>query len=89
MVKPNDKISVEKLEGDSGSAIAFDKVLLTVDGDKVEIGVPFITGKKVEGKVLKQARDRKILVMKYKNKTRYRRKRGHRQHYTEVEIVKV
>ena len=89
IVKPNDKISVEKLEGDSGSAIVFDKVLLVVDGDKVEIGVPFITGKKVEGKVLKQARDRKILVMKYKNKTRYRRKRGHRQHFTEVEITKV
>ena len=89
IVKPKDKIQVEKLEVKEGGNVTFDNVLLVVDQDKVEIGKPQVTGAKVEGKVLKQARARKVLVMKYHNKTRYRRKKGHRQHFTEVEITKI
>ena len=89
IVKAGDKIQVEKLEGKAGDKVVFDNVLLVADGDKVEVGKPQVKGATVEGKVLKQARARKVLVMKYHNKTRYRRKKGHRQHFTEVEIVKV
>ncbi|PIR97167.1 MAG: 50S ribosomal protein L21 [Candidatus Doudnabacteria bacterium CG10_big_fil_rev_8_21_14_0_10_41_10] len=89
IVKTGDKIQVEKLEGKAGDKVAFDNVLLVADGDKVEVGKPRVKGATVEGKVLKQARARKVLVMKYHNKTRYRRKKGHRQHFTEVEIVKI
>ena len=84
LVSPKDKIRVEKLAGDG--EIAFDKVLL-VSGDKdVKIGNPFVSGAKVMGKVLRQARDKKIRILKYHSKTRYRRRKGHRQEFTEVEI---
>lgn len=89
MVKPNDKISIDKIAGEVGAPVVFDKVLLTADGDKVEIGKPYLQGIKVEGKVLEQGRADKILVMKYRAKTRYRRKKGHRQHFTKVEITKI
>ncbi len=88
-VSPGQKIKVEKLDAEAGANFVFDKVLLRADGDKVEIGTPHVAGAKVETKVLRQARERKKIVFKYHSKTRYRKKRGHRQHYTEVEIVKV
>jgi|SRR3989338_9080273 len=87
LVSPKDKIRVEKLAGDG--EIAFDKVLL-VSGDKdVKIGNPFVSGAKVMGKVLRQARDKKIRILKYHSKTRYRRRKGHRQEFTEVEITSI
>ena len=89
IVKPQDKLKVEKLFGKEGENFAFDEVLLVADGDKLEVGKPTLSGKKVEAKILRQARAKKVLVMKYKHKTRYRRKAGHRQQYTEVEITKV
>ena len=84
LVKAGDKIQVEKLEAEQGKAITFDKVLFA-DGT---VGKPFIAGASVQGKVLKQARSRKVHVLKYKAKSKYRRKIGARQHYTEVEITK-
>ena len=88
-VSPGDKLKVEKLEAAEGEAVNFDKVLLTADGEKVAVGSPYISGAIVEGKVVRQARNKKIIVFKYSSKTRYRKKKGHRQFYTEVEIVKV
>ena len=70
-------------------AVNFDKVLLVGDGDRAEIGKPYVAGATVAGKILRQGRDKKVLVMKYHSKTRYRRKRGHRQSFTEVEITNV
>lgn len=84
LVKPGDKIQVEKLEGKAGDAIKFDKVLFAND----QVGKPLVSGVVVEGKITKQARSAKIHVLKYKAKSKYRRKIGHRQHYTEVEITK-
>lgn len=89
IVKPQDKIEIEKLPGEIGDSISFDQVLLVADGDKIEVGKPILGSVKVEAKILDQARAKKILIMKYKNKTRYRRKAGHRQKYTKVEIVKI
>jgi len=81
----------EKLPGEVGDKIEFDQVLLKSDdkGSKLEIGKPFLKDAKVEAEILEQARDKKVIVVKYKRKTRYRRKAGHRQHFTKVKINKV
>ena len=83
------KLKVEKLIAEESAVFSFDRVLLRADGDKVEIGTPYVSGVEVEGKVLRQARDKKKIVFRYHSKTRYRKKKGHRQHFTEVEILKV
>jgi large subunit ribosomal protein L21 len=89
LVSKGDKIQVEKLAGEAGEAVTFDKVLFTGDDKSYQVGKPEVKGATVEGKILKQARARKIHVLKYKAKSKYRRKQGHRQNYTEVEITKV
>ena len=88
LVSKGDKIQIEKLAGEAGSVIKFDKVLFTAEGNDFKLGKPTVTGAIVEGKVLKQARGAKVHVLKYKAKSKYRRKIGARQHYTEVEITK-
>ncbi|MEK7481881.1 MAG: 50S ribosomal protein L21 [Patescibacteria group bacterium] len=85
-VSPGQKIKIEKLSAKEGDNFIFDKVLLSVDGENVKIGAPYVEGAKVEGKILRQARDKKKIVFKYHSKTRYRKKKGHRQHFTEVLI---
>ncbi|MDP4001100.1 MAG: 50S ribosomal protein L21 [bacterium] len=89
LVSPDEKIIIEKLDALAGDSVVFDKVLLTVDGDKVKVGKPYVTGSKVTGKVLTQQRGKKLVVFKYKAKSRYRRKQGHRQSETIVQIEKI
>ncbi|MDY2986267.1 MAG: 50S ribosomal protein L21 [Peptoniphilus sp.] len=84
-VKVGDKVKVEKLDVEEGSNVSFDKVLL-VGGESTKIGKPYVEGAKVEAKVLAQAKDKKIVVFKYKSKKNERKRRGHRQPYTLVEI---
>ena len=69
--------------------VVFDEVLLLQKGKQLEIGTPFVKGAKVVGKILKQAKAKKVIVFKYKPKTRYKVKKGHRQPFTEVEITKI
>ena len=88
-VIPGQKIKIEKLEKNVGDEIIFDSVLLLDNEKDVLIGKPFIDGAKVLGKVLAQERYDKVIIYKYKPKKRYRLKKGHRQPYTEVEIVKI
>ena len=88
-VSAGQKVKVEKLNAEAGGSFVFNKVLLAADGDAVTIGTPYISGAKVETKIVRQARDRKKIVFKYHSKTRRRKKKGHRQHFTEVEIVRV
>lgn len=88
-VSAGQKLKVEKLNLKEGESLVFDKILLRVDGDNVEIGTPYISGAKLEGKVLKQGRDEKKIIFRYHSKTRYRKLKGHRQPFTEVEITKV
>ena len=83
------KVKIEKVKGEAGDKVAFDKVLLVAKGADVQIGTPHISGAAVEGKIIRQSRAKKVIVFKYHSKTRYRRKQGHRQHFTEVEIVKL
>lgn len=90
-VSVGQKLRVEKLLAETGSEVSFDKVLLLGDEEKAEakIGAPHIAGAKVDAKVLKQSRADKKIVFRYHSKTRYRKKKGHRQPYTEVEIIKI
>lgn len=83
LISKGDKIQIEKLKGEVGSLVKFDQVLFS-DG---QVGKPFLAGKVVEGKILKQAKGDKVRVFKYKSKSKYRRTQGHRQQFTEVEIV--
>lgn len=89
LVSPDQKIEIEKVEGKDGEEIVFDEVLLVEKGNKIEVGTPLVEGAKVIGKVLGQDRRDKVIVFKYKPKTRYRVKRGHRQPFTKVEILKI
>lgn len=89
LVSPGGKIKIEKINKKEGSEIIFNEVLLLEKGKKIEIGKPLIKGAKVIGKVLKQGKSKKIIVFKYKPKTRYKIKKGHRQFFTEVEITKI
>jgi large subunit ribosomal protein L21 len=82
-----DKVRVEKIEAQEGDAVIFDKVLLISDEGTVEIGKPVVEGAKVTGTVLEQGRDKKKIVFRFHNKTRYRKKNGHRQPFTEVTIT--
>lgn len=90
-VSPNDKLKIEKIEGEEGSKVAFDSVLLisSKDAKDVTVGEPFIKGAKVEAKILKQGRHDKVTVVKHKAKKRYERRGSHRQPFTEIEIEKI
>lgn len=85
IVEAGDKIKVEKLDVKEGDKVTFDKVLF-VSGDDAKVGAPFVDGAKVEAKVLAQGKEKKVVVYKYKSKKNERKKNGHRQPYTLVEI---
>ena len=87
-VSEGDKIYIEKIDAEVGSTVSFD-VLLVENNGEVKVGTPVVEGVKVEGKVVAQTRGEKIIVFKYKAKKNYRRKQGHRQPYTKVEITKI
>ena len=84
-------VSIEKLGGDlkKGDKVVFDKVLLVDDGKDTTIGTPYITGAKVNAEVVEVGRTRKVLVVKYKQKSRYLKRNGHRQHYLKVKITSI
>jgi len=82
-----DKVKIEKLNAAEGDSVEFDEVLLVGEGDKVKIGTPLVSGSKVKAKVLIQAKDKKIDVIKFKRRQNYRRTHGHRQFFTLVEIT--
>ena len=88
-VAPGQKFKVEKLEAKEGDSFVLDKVLLTADGESVKVGSPYIAGSKVETKILRQERARKVIVFKYHSKTRQKKKKGHRQYFTELEVVSI
>ena len=88
-VSKGDIIFFEKLNVEEGKKVTFDNVILVADGEKIEIGTPFVKDIKVEGKILSHGKAKKIIVFKYKAKKNYRRKQGHRQPYTKVEITSI
>ena len=88
-VAEGDVVFFEKLDVEEGKKVTFDKVVLVSEDKKVEVGAPYVKGVKVEGKVVANGKGKKILVYKYKAKKNYRRKQGHRQPYTKVEITAI
>jgi len=92
LVHPGDKINVEKLDAKEGKEVTFEEVLLydkSDDGKKVVIGTPFIKDAKVTAKVVTHGKGEKLIIFKYKPKKRYKRKIGHRQTFTEIEILAI
>lgn len=88
-VRPGDHLDVEKLPYPEGYTITLDEVLMACVDGEVEVGTPTVDGAQVVATVLSHGRDRKKTVFKYKNKTRYRIKRGHRQAITSLEITDI
>ena len=88
-VTEGDIVFFEKLDAEEGEKITFDKVILVSEEGKVQIGNPYVKNVKVEGKVVSHGKGKKIIVFKMKPKKNYRRKQGHRQPYTKVEITSI
>ncbi|KKQ56529.1 MAG: 50S ribosomal protein L21 [Parcubacteria group bacterium GW2011_GWA2_38_13] len=89
VVTAGKNLQIEKIEGNVGDKVVFETMLISDEkGENVEIGKPVLDNR-VEGKIIKQARDRKIDIIKFKSKVRYKRINGHRQHHTQVEITKI
>lgn len=91
IVSEGQAVKVEKLEGKTGDNVEFSEILMVSneDGKDAKVGTPVLEGAKVTGKIVEQGRDKKVTVVKYKAKTRYKRTKGHRQHFTKVEIEKI
>ena len=88
-VAEGDVVFFEKLDAEEGKKVTFDKVILVSEEGKVQVGAPYVKGVKVEGKVVSHGKGKKIIVFKMKAKKNYRRKQGHRQPYTKVEITSI
>jgi large subunit ribosomal protein L21 len=86
-VEEGDVVRIEKIPGEIGESVSFDRVLMISDGDKVTIGQPVVENAAVDGRIVEQDRAKKVLVFKYKRRKRFRRKQGHRQYYTAVRIT--
>lgn len=87
-VAEGDTLFIEKLDAEAGAAIVFDKVLAVL-GDTAKIGAPTVAGATVEASIMKNGKGKKIMIFKYKAKKGYRRRQGHRQPYTKVQIGKI
>ncbi len=85
-VQEGETLSVEKLPGEVGSQVAFDRVLMFSDDENISVGKPVIENAVVSAHIIEQGKARKILVFKYKRRKRYRRTQGHRQTFTKVKI---
>ena len=88
-VEEGDILRVEKVLGDVGNKVEFERVLMVSDGENIHVGDPVLENTTVQGHILEQDKGKKIIVFKYKRRKRYRRKQGHRQMYTAVKIDKI
>ena len=82
-------VKMDKLPDQVGDVVTFDKVLAVFDESNTNVGAPYVSGAQVIGRVIQQGRDRKIVVFKYRPKSGYKRTRGHRQHFTQVQITDI
>ena len=88
-VSEGDVVFFEKLDAEEGKKVTFDKVVMVSDDGKVQVGSPYVKGIKVEGKVVSHGKGKKIIVFKMKAKKNERKKQGHRQPYTKIEITSI
>ena len=87
--RQGERLRVERLAAAVGDAIEFDQVLMVGEGADVKVGAPLVAGGKVAGKVVAQGKDDKIMIVKFRRRKHYRRVKGHRQPFTEVEITSI
>lgn len=87
-VSEGQSLRVEKIAGEPGDKVTFDQVLM-LGGDEATVGRPTVAGAKVEAKILAQDRAKKIIVFKFRRRKNYRRKQGHRQPYTELQVTNI
>jgi len=85
-VSPGEILRIESLTGEVGSEISFSEVLLTAADGSVQVGTPLVPGATVTARIVEHGKERKIIVFKKKRRKNYRRQRGHRQHFTAVQI---
>ena len=85
-VQEGEILRVEKLTGEVGDSVSFDRILMFSDGENVNVGTPLLEDVAVTGHIVEQGKAKKIIVFKYKRRKRYRRKRGHRQKFTAVKV---
>ena len=85
-VSEGDVLFIEKLEAEAGQSVVFDQVLAVLDGDKATFGAPTVEGASVDATVVKNGKGKKIRIFKYTPKKGYRKRQGHRQPYTKVQI---
>ena len=88
-VAEGETLFIEKLPNEAGDQVVFSEVLAILDGDNTAIGTPTVSGASVEAKVVKNGKGKKIRIFKYNPKKGYRKRQGHRQPYTKVEITKI
>lgn len=89
LVKEGDIIEVEKIEGEKDQEVLFDKVLLFYDTKEAVIGTPYVENVKIKGQILEQAKRKKIIILKFRRKTRYKLKKGHRQPFLKIKILQI
>ncbi|HEY3357778.1 MAG TPA: 50S ribosomal protein L21 [Polyangia bacterium] len=88
-VQPGETIKVEKIDAAAGNTVEFSEVLMVADGENVRIGTPLLEGVKVAAEVVKQDRDEKILVYKYRRRNAWHKKQGHRQPFTAIKVTEI
>ncbi len=88
-VEQGTTLKVEKLEVEPGKTIIFEEVLMVADGDNVQIGIPFIPKATVEARIISQGKGKKIHILKFRRRKHSMKQQGHRQLFTEIEIVKI
>lgn len=86
-VIPGDEIHIEKIDGNIGDTVKFDKVLMLGQEESTEVGTPLLPGVEVTGEIVRQGKAKKIIVFKFKRRKKYRKKQGHRQQYTRLKIT--
>jgi large subunit ribosomal protein L21 len=87
--RKGERVRIERLDAGVGDAVNFDEVLMVGEGTKIKVGSPLVAGGKVEAKVIAQGRGNKIMIIKFKRRAHYKRVKGHRQMFTEVEITSI
>lgn len=88
-VSPGDILRVERLPGERGDVVSLKPVLLVADEENIQVGRPWLEGAEVKGEILRQGKAKKVIVFKKKRRKNYRRKYGHRQHYTALQIKEI